>query len=159
MNMNFIRCDHDEKYLSLHDCVAERAYFENGKLGFEFNDGFWVSPDHPESNLPEPVRTECSKVEYTLEDGEDYDVTVYVFKKSCFKKVIRTEWTVHELVNQINTGKCKLEFLYQYIDYPSRIVECELKCNKKPWWQECMLKISAPEVRYYWNHLREDRPW
>ena len=53
--MNFSHCDHDEQYLTLHDCIAERAYFENGKLGFEFDDGFWVSPDHPESNLSELV--------------------------------------------------------------------------------------------------------
>ena len=157
--MNFSHCDHDEKYLTLHDCIAERAYFENGKLGFEFDDGFWVLPDHPESALSELVRTDRSKVEYTLEDGEDYDVTVYVFKKSFFKKVIRTEWSVQELVNKINTGKCKLEFLYQYIDYNSRIVECEIKFDKKPYRQECIMKISAPEVGYYWNNLREDRPW
>jgi hypothetical protein len=56
--MIFSHCDHDEKYLTLHDCIAERAYFENGKLGFEFNDGFWVSPDHPESNLSQVVRTD-----------------------------------------------------------------------------------------------------
>ena len=157
--MNFSHCDHDEKHLTLHDCIAERAYFENGKLGFEFDDGFWVSPDHPESSLSELVRTDRSKVEYTLEDGEDYDVTVYVFKKSFFKKVIRTEWLVQELVNKINTGKCKLEFLYQYIDYNSRIVECELKFDKKPYRQECIMKISAPRVDYYWNNLRKDRPW
>ena len=157
--MNFSHCDHDEKYLTLHDCIAERAYFENGKLGFEFDDGFWVSPDHPESNLSDLVRTDHSKVEYTLEDGEDYDVTVYVFKKSFSNKVIRTEWTVQELVYKINTGKCKLEFLYQYIDYNSRIIECELKFDKKPYQQECIMKISAPEVSYYWNNLREDRPW
>ena len=84
--MNFSHCDKDEKYLSLYDCVAEQAYFENGKLGFEFNDGFWISPDHPESNLSNLVRTDFSKVEYTLEDGADYDVTVYVFKKNLFKK-------------------------------------------------------------------------
>ena len=84
--MNFSHCDHDEKYLTLHDCIAERAYFENGKLGFEFNDGFWISPDHPESDLSNLVRTDFSKVEYTLEDGADYDVTVYVFKKNIFKK-------------------------------------------------------------------------
>ena len=125
--MNFSHCDHDEKYLTLHDCIAERAYFENGKLGFEFDDGFWVSPDHPESNSSDLVRTDHSKVEYTLEDGEDYDVTVYVFKKSFSKKAIRAEWTLQELVYKINTGKCKLEFLYQYIDYNSRIIECELK--------------------------------
>ena len=163
--MNFAHCDKDEKYLTLHDCVAERAYFENGKLGFEFNDGFWISPDHPESNLSELVRTDFSKVEYTLEDGEDYDVTVFVFKKSSYfkrfsyKKAIRIEWTIHELVNKINNGKCKLEFLYQYVDYNSRIVECELNFDKKPYRRECVIKISAPEVSYYWNNLREDRPW
>ena len=157
--MNFSHCDKDEKYLSLHDCVAEQAYFENGKLGFEFNDGFWISPDHPESNLSNLVRTDFSKVEYTLEDGADYDVTVYVFKKNLFKKTLRVEWTIQELINNINNGKCKLEFLYQYVDDNSRIVECELKLNKKPYRQECILKISAPEVSYYWNNLRADRPW
>ena len=78
--MEFSHCDRDEKNLSLHDCIAERAYFENGKLGFEFRNGFWISPDHPESNLQDLVRTDFSKVEYTLEDGEEYDVTIYVFK-------------------------------------------------------------------------------
>ena len=157
--MNFSHCDKDEKYLSLHDCIAEQAYFENGKLGFEFNDGFWISPDHPESNLSNLVRTDFSKVEYTLEDGADYDVTVYVFKKNPFKKTLRVEWTIQELINNINNGKCKLEFLYQYVDYNSRIVECELKLNKKPYRQECIMKISAPETRYYWNNLRKECPW
>lgn len=45
--MNFAHCDKEEKYLTLHDCVAERAYFENGKLGFEFNEF-----RHPLSPLP-----------------------------------------------------------------------------------------------------------
>lgn len=159
MNMNFIHCDHSEQYLALHDCIAERAYFENGKLGFEFGEGFWISPDHPESNLDKAVRTDFSKVEYTLEDGEDYDVTIYVFKKSCFKKIIRIEWEIQELINKLNAGKCKLEFLYQYLDYNARIVECVLRFDKKPYYQECIIKISAPEVSYYWNNLREDRPW
>ena len=157
--MNFSHCDKDEEYVSLHDCVAERAYFENGKLGFEFNDGFWVSPDHPESNLSGCVSTDLSKVEYTLEDGEDYDVTIYVFKKTIFKKTIRTEWTVQKLINSINSGKCKLEFRYQYVDYNSRIVECVLRFDRRPYCQECIMKISAPEVSYYWNNLLEDRPW
>ena len=68
--MNFSHCDHSENHLTLHDCIAERAYFENGKLGFEFHDGFWVSPNHPESNLSELVRTDFSKVEFlTYDEG------------------------------------------------------------------------------------------
>ena len=80
-------------------------------------------------------------------------------RKTFSKKTIRIEWTIQELLNNINSGKCKLEFLYQYVDYSSRIVECELKLDKKPYRMECVIKISAPEVSYYWNNLREDRPW
>ena len=157
--MNFLHCNTDEKYLTLHDCVAERAYFEDGKLGFEFHDGFWISPDHPDSNLPNLVKTDFSKVEYVLKDGVNDDVTVYVFKKNLFKKIFRVEWTIKKLINNINNGKCKLVFLYQYIDYDSRIIECELELNNKPYYWECVLKIPAHEVNYYWNNLCEDKLW
>lgn len=156
--MNFSHCNHDEKHLSLHDCIAERAYLEDGKLGFELNDGFWISPDHPESGLPEWVRTDFSKVEFTLEYGED-DVTVYVFRKNRFRKTIRTEWTVRDLVNKINSGTYRLEFLYQYVAYHAFVLECELRSDRKPYFQECVIKISASDVGYYWNELCKDKPW
>jgi hypothetical protein len=120
---------------------------------------FGFLPTTPKVILSNLVRTDFSKVEYTLEDGADYDVTIYVFKKNLFKKTIRIEWTIEKLLNSINSGKCKLEFLYQYVDYNSRIIECELKLNKKPYHQECIMKISVPKVSYYWNKLREDCPW
>ncbi len=157
--MKFSHCDMDDKYLSLHDCVAERAYFENGILGFEFPDGFWVSPDHPESGLSDLVRTDLSKVEYTLENGADFDITVYVFRKNLFGKTIRVEWTLQELINNINSGKCRLEFLYQYVGFNSRIIECDLRLNKKPYHRECVMNVYAPQISYYWNRLREDRVW
>ncbi len=157
--MDFLHCDKDEKHLSLHDCIAEHAYFKNGKLGFEFSDGFWIAPDHPSSNLSNIVRTDFSKAEYTLKDGEFYDVIVYVFKKSFFNKTIRIEYTIQELVEKINSGKCQLEFLYQYIDGDTRIVECQLNSDKKTYPRECIMKISATEVNYYWNNLCEDKTW
>lgn len=157
--MKFLHCEKDERYLSLHDCISEKAYFQNGKLGFTFSDGFWISSEHPDSNLPAVVRTDFSKAEYILEDGEDYDVTVYLFRKSFFNKTLRIEWTLRELVDKINSGKYRLEFLYQYTDSNSRIVECVLRSDKKPYHIECIMKVSATEVRYYWNRLRGDRPW
>ena len=98
-------------------------------------------------------------MEFVLTDGKEYDVTIYVFKKSLFKKTIRVKWTIQELINKINSGKCKLEFIYQFLDHNSRIIECELKLDRKPYHQECILRISAPEVSYYWNNLREDASW
>lgn len=159
MNMNFTHCDHIEQHISLHDCVSECAYFENGNLGFEFNDGFWILPDHPESNFDKLVKTDFSKVEYLLTCGKPDDVTVYVFDRDHGKKIVGTEWTLDELVDNINLGKCKLEFLYQYIGYNARMIECELHFDKKPYHKECIIKISAPEVSYYWNNLCENRVW
>ena len=69
--MEFAHCDTSSAHLSLHDCIAEKAYFADGKLGFLLSDGFWISPDHPESDLSALVRTDAAKVEYTLEDGRD----------------------------------------------------------------------------------------
>lgn len=157
--MIFSHCDHDEKHLTLHDCVAESAYLESGKLVFEFPDGFWISPDHPESSLSNYVKTDFSKVEYTPADGKDCDVSIFVFQKTFFKKTVRVEWTLQELLHKINNGKCKLEFLYQYVGGDSRIVECQLIFDKKPYWKECEIKMSVSEARYYWNNLRSDRVW
>ena len=157
--MNFSHYDHDEKYLALHDCIATRAYFENGKLGFEFEDGFWISPDHPASNLAKMVRTDFSKVEYTLTDGKDYDVMVYVFTRAFEKRTTGEEWTLEELLDAINSGKCELEFLYQYLGFHARIVECDLNFTKEACHKKCLIKITARKVGYYWNNLREDRPW
>ena len=157
--MQFTHCDHNEQFLSLHDCIAEQAYLTEGKLGFTLAEGFWISPDHPESDLDRLVRTDFAKVEYALTDGQEYDVTAYVFKRSFSGEISGKEWPLGELIDAINAGAHKLEFLYQYLDFNSRIVECELISAQEPYRQTCILKISAPEVRYYWNNLRADRPW
>ena len=64
--MEYIHCDKNDNLISLHDCKAERAWFENGVLGFEFPDGFWITPDHPESDLDVLVRTDASKLEFVI---------------------------------------------------------------------------------------------
>ena len=102
--MSFAHCDHDETYLSLHDCLAERAYLKDGKLGFELHDGFWILPGHPENRLSQMVRTDASRVEYTLYRGESDDVTVYVFEKTFFKRTLRREWPLENLIENINTA-------------------------------------------------------
>ena len=81
--MKFIHCDTNEMYITLHDCKVTRAYLRDGILGFDFEDGFWISPDHPHSNFTQLVKTDASKVEYLLEDGSGYvmylrsDGTIY----------------------------------------------------------------------------------
>lgn len=157
--MRYLHCDVSDNLICLHDCKSERAYFENGILGFEFSDGFWISPEHPESKLDVLVRTDPSKVEFKLIDGDEYDVTVFVFERNIFKQTVRKEWTVQKLVDSINSGEVTIEFLYQYLDGFSRIAECHLWSRKKPYSRECIMKIVAPEVRYYWNNIIENRVW
>lgn len=155
----FSHCDKSDSYISLHDCKAERAWFENGILGFEFSDGFWITPDHPESHLDVLVRTDASKVEFVLLDGDEFDVQIFVVEENLFKQAVTKEWSVHKLVKEINSGKCELEFLYQYVDGCSRIVECDLWSRKKPYCRDFNMKLHLREVRYHWNKILEDRVW
>lgn len=159
--MKFLHCDNSEKNLTLHDCIAERAYFEDGKLVFEFDDGFWIGADHPENNLNKTVRTDFAKVEFILKNGEGYEGGgfLYVFEDTLFKKNVRKDWTLEKLVDSINQGKCKIEFLYQYKDEEIRIVECALCYDKRPYYQECWMRLFASDVNYLWNNLMEDRVW
>jgi hypothetical protein len=154
----FCHTDISDELFSLHDCIATGAYFRDGKLGFEFEDGFWVLPEHPESGLESVVRTSASTVEFHLTYEDDADVQTYVFTNLGTKQSIRTEGSIAKLVNDINNGKCKVEFLYQYLTFGSRIIECEIISARKPYRRECMLKIDADEVRYLWNNLT-DRVW
>ena len=154
----FCHTDTSDELFSLHDCIATGAFLRDGKLGFEFEDGFWVLPEHPESGLESVVRTSASTVEFHLTYGEDSDAQAYVFSDLTSKQSIRTEGSIAKLVNDINNGKCKVEFLYQYLTFGSRIIECEIISERKPYRRECMLKIDADEVRYLWNDLT-DRAW
>ena len=157
--MKYKHCDNNEKNITLHDCISEKAYFENGVLGFEFEDGFWISPEHPESKFSTLVRTDSSKVEFVLGRECENDVIVYVFEKHLLGQIVRKEWKINKLIDCINSGKCKIEFLYNYADRDLRIAECVLRFNKKPYFKECELKLFAPKINYYWNSMREDRVW
>ena len=157
--MDFSHSDRDEDLFSLHDCITDRACFEGKELRFEFPDGFWVLPHHPASDIDKVVRTDAAQVTYTLMDNE-YDVTIYVFEKSIFGQTVRKEWSVAELVDRINSGKCKLEFLYRYNQGDNNaILKCNVRVDKKPYFKDAWIEITYASVEYAWNHLRKDRAW
>ncbi len=155
----FSHCDNNDRYISLHDCKAERAWFDGGVLGFEFPDGFWITPEHPESNLDVFVKTDAAKVAFELLDGDEYDVTVFVFERNIFNQTVRKEWNVRKLVENINSGACVIEFLYQYVDECERILTCMLGSARKPYSRECVMKLDINKVHYHWNKILEDRIW
>ncbi|MBR6651000.1 MAG: hypothetical protein IKL36_06275 [Clostridia bacterium] len=157
--MSFFHCDNSEKYICLHDCIAEKAYFQNGILGFEFEDGFWILPGHQESNNAKPVRTDCSKAEFALDKTYSDDFVVYIFKKYPFGITLRKELSLEKFIEMVNRKENEFVFFYQYTDDWQRIIEGVFHSEKKPYFLECELKMNTSKVNYYWNNLREDRVW
>ncbi len=151
-------CDCDDKHISLHDCHATKVVNENGILTFVFQDGIWVTPEHPSNTTDKVLRTDVAEVNFQLEFGDEDDVALYVFEEKR-KKTYRERWELSKFIEYINSEKYNLEFLYQYKGYNSMIIECWLWSDKKPYHRECELKLSIKGVKYCWNDLREDREW
>lgn len=148
--------DKDGAAISLHDCRAEKATFENGIVTFYFpEDGFWILSEHEANSAVEAVRTDASEVRFHLlyEDEAD-DFHCYVFDKKSERKAVRKQWTLSDLVSAINSGKYQLEFLYRYAGgYKELVFYCEICQDKKPYRRECQLWLSVQDVTYCWNDV------
>ena len=151
-------CDISDEYISLHDCHATKVTYENGVLTFVFQEGIWVVQGHPSNTTDKTLRTDVAEVEFYLENGDECDITLYVFEEQS-KKTVREEWELTKLIECINNEKYTLEFLYQYKGYHSMIIECWLWSDKKPYHRECELKLSLKGVKYCWNDLCEEKEW
>ena len=148
-------CDIDNN-ISLHDCYATKILYENGNLTFVFPDGIWITKEHPNNETDKTVRTDMAEVRYFLYLGKECDVIVYVFRQK-FNKTIREEWSLSKLIEHVNNNNCRLEFLYQYKNDVSRIIECSLWADKRPYSRECQLHLVIKDVKYYWNNLCEEK--
>ena len=151
--------DKDGAAISLHDCSAEKATYENGILTFYFpTDGFWVLPDHTANSTGEPVRTDASEVRFHLLYEAEEDFCCYVFDKKSERKAVRKQWMISELVSAINSGKYQLEFLSRYAGgYKELVFSCEICQKKKPYRRECQLWLSVQNVTYCWNELWDEK--
>ncbi len=155
----YLHYDTEDQFLTLHDCDADKISLEEGILSFYFENGFWITPEHKSSHLKQTVRTDSSKVDFHLLQGDKSSIIIYVFTKKAFGKIIREEWDLTRLINTVNSGHGKLEFLYQYKSDNEQMIECCLFFDKKPYFAECLLKIPQTKVVYCWNNLCEDNVW
>ena len=151
--------DTDDSSITLHDCYANRITVEKGKISFDFEEGFWITPDHKSSNLQETVRTDSSRVDFYMTEGGLEDITIFVFQKNIFRNTIREKWTIQELINLVNDGVFRLEFIGQFKSYNEILWECRLDFDKAPYSYECQMKIPTTKVIYRWNNLRPKRVW
>ena len=75
----YLHCDNDDSYISLHDCYANKIYFNDNVLSFRFDNGFWIIPDHEFSDVEETVRTDKLRVDFHLEDSSLEDISIYIY--------------------------------------------------------------------------------
>lgn len=158
--MNYEHNDTMMSHVCLHDCEACRADLCDGTLSFFFEEGFWISPNHPESDCNTLVRTDGARVDYNLGRGLSEDVNVYVFYYNrLLRATVRKEMPLEKLIDLINSKKAYLEFLYEYTDENSRIIKCALRYKKRPWYRECEIGIYCESAVYRWNELRLECVW
>lgn len=146
-----------DKTLTLHDCVADKVSFSDNTLRFYLPDGFWVTPLHKDNELNNTVRTDAAIVDFLVDDIDD--VLLRVFTHNVFKKTRAEIWEMHDLIRDINNGKCSIEFIYQYRTHFEQMWHCAIRSKKKPYYRECQLHLPSAEATFYWNNLRPDCEW
>ena len=142
----YTNCEITDENISLHDCHATKVSCENCILTFYFDEGIWVRSKA--SN--EMVRTKAACVKFYIESEDPFDACVYVFEKK-FGMTLRKEWSISKLLTAINQKGYTLEFLYQYKGYRSRVIDCMLWSDKKPYSRECQLYLRIKKAEYCWN--------
>ena len=147
---------HDE-VLTLHDCIAEKISFSNGTLRFFLPDGLWICPNHKDSNLDKTVRTDAAVVDFCIEDIDD--IIVRVLTRNCFRRTKVEIWDMRDLMESVNSGKCTIEFIYQYRTYFEQMWHCAIRSKVKPYYRECQLHLPDTDAVFRWNGLRTDHEW
>ena len=127
--------------VSLHDCTAAQIDLRQGRISFDFPNGFSVGGE----------QTGASRM--TLQFSPQGQPFCYVFKQKTDVKAVRKEWTAKKLAKKVNGG-CTLEFIscYEYLCGKTsfRIYECTLHLNKSPWHKECQIRVAADKELYQW---------
>ena len=145
--------------ISLHDCKATQIDMDGNTLSFTLDDGFWVLKENPYNDNKLHKSDQAVMRATLLEDRHFDSVTIYIFRQKNKDKAIRTEISLDELLQRVNSKRAALEFLYLYKGFQSYIFECQLNGSKKPWRQECVIQIRADHLSYDWNHILKDRVW
>lgn len=152
-------CDSDDRYITLHDCKAEKMGFENNVLSFIFPDGFWVLPQHPQNQGNDTLRTNTSQVDFEIIDKEIDGISIYVFTKVRNGTVVREEWELNNFITAVNTGNFQVEFLTQYKSFQSLLFQCWVWFPQSPYHAECEIILHTARAAYRWDYLRYDRVW
>ena len=160
LNQEFKHCDSDcchDVTLTLHDCEAEKISVEKDCIRFYLKEGFWIVPNHTENMVEKTVRTDAAMVEFRVEDVDD--IYIEVFTRGIFRRTRAEYPEFREIIQSVNNGKCRIEFIYQYRTFFEQMWRCALRFNKEPHYRECYLHLPKAEATFYWNDLRPECEW
>ena len=145
--------------ISLHDCRTTQVLTKDNDLYFKFDDGFWILKSNGNNPYAKTLRTDASQLKLC-----NFDVSnIYVFHEfHLFRRLIsikRVSLNLEALMDNINSGKWELEFLYEYHTYHGVLYQCCIWSKRKPYHMEAQLIIDCESIEYFWNNLCEDKPW
>ena len=142
----------------MHDCIVENVSYTDGVLRFFLPEGLWIAPTHKENILGKVVKTDAAVVDFRIEDIDD--IIVRVFTRNRFTRRTKVEiWEMRDLMESVNSGEYKIEFIYQYRTYFEQMWQCAIRSNVKPYYRECQLHLPDTDAVYRWNDLRPDHEW
>ena len=148
----------------LDDCSAEDLRVEDGKLIFDFPDGFWLLPWDERNPFDEVHRSSASRVtmELSTHSPED-DLFIQLFKRHRFFRGCGFETVTcidaNTLIENIHGKKWRLEFIERYtnpINPRTAMYYCAIRSKK---YMECWIKMDYTQIDYYWDEVLEDRVW
>lgn len=87
----------DDSCITLHDCCVNNIAVEENQISFCFENGFWVTPEHKQSELIDTVRTDFSRVDFCFEQENSDEISIYVFRKNIFGQIIRDNWSLKKV--------------------------------------------------------------
>ncbi len=149
----------DDRFFSIHDCYAEKVYFNDGVLSFVFPNGFWVTNEHLLNRSENIVRTDEASVDFTIMDEEFDGISIHIFKKQNERTAIREEWGTENFINAVNHGEFKVEFIDCYKTNQYLLFKCQVRFDRKPYYEECEIILHTDKAVYNWNSLRYDCTW
>ena len=156
----------EPRYPYLHDCIAEEILRQGSELIMTLPDGFWILADDPRNPYGEIHKTGRAQVVVSLgwpEPVEDVEkaIGLEVFHRHYLRGVGFTTCSypkTAELIEDVNRGRCKLEFITKYRCYnQGYMVQCCIHTKRK--WEKCYISLECRDIRFFWDEVLKDRVW
>lgn len=139
-------CIEENEKIGLHDCRTNFIKYSNGVMTFEFPEGFYLL------NGKDPKRTPKAEMQCNILDEKNGGVTVYIYRKKAFGKIIREDWSDNFLL-AVNNGRFEFEFVTTYRSYQHVLFKGYVWFDSAPYNMECEIELHTDKIFYSWSEI------